>query len=229
MSYTFLWCEETRKAVSISNNAGPSCNSACNCDFVKYSPVCGGGLTYISACHAGCKSSSAPKIFDECECVDASIDQEFKQTARAGPCLSNCHTKLMVFLIVVCFMKFIGSSSRASNFLVGIRCVETRDKAVAIGFGSSLVRLLAAIPSPIFFGYILDQACVAWGKTCSSYCWLYDAESLRYWFFHCSAFSIAIGTFSDFQVWRNAKNLKIFDEDVKVDKKSEEKLLDNTG
>jgi hypothetical protein len=33
-----------------------ACNSGCQCDFVKYSPVCSedGQTTYISACHAGC-------------------------------------------------------------------------------------------------------------------------------------------------------------------------------
>ena len=221
LSFSLLGCEESRNAVSISNvNAVPSCNFACNCDFVKYSPVCGAnGVTYISACHAGCKSSSiknSTKMFDDCSCVEAVIHHEFWQTATKGPCLINCQTKLTIYLVVMCFMKFIGSTGRASNFLVGIRCVEDRDKTLAIGFGMSFIRLLAAVPSPIFFGYILDQACIAWGKTCSSKgnCWLYDSESLRYWFFYCSAFSIAIGTFFDFQVWRNAKDLKIFDENV---------------
>lgn len=112
-------------------------------------------------------------------------------------------------------MKFIGSSGRASNFLVGIRCVEERDKTLAIGFGMALVRLLAAVPSPIFFGYIIDNACVAWGKTCTrkGNCWLYDGETLRYTFFYSSAIAIAIGTFFDALVWRYSKKLKIFDEE----------------
>lgn len=34
------------------------CNADCSCDYVKYSPVCSqdGSRTFISACHAGCKS-----------------------------------------------------------------------------------------------------------------------------------------------------------------------------
>jgi Kazal-type serine protease inhibitor domain len=35
------------------------CNSDCHCEFVKYSPVCGNdGMTYISACHAGCRNEN---------------------------------------------------------------------------------------------------------------------------------------------------------------------------
>lgn len=218
LSYSFLGCDESRNTMSMENEA-TLCNSACNCDFVKYTPVCGAdGTTYISACHAGCKSSmmkNYTRTFDECSCIETVIHHEFRQTAIAGPCLIKCQTKLTIFLIVMCFMKFIGSTGRASNFLVGIRCVEEKDKTLAIGFGMSLVRLFASVPSPIVFGYILDQACISWGKTCTSKgnCWLYDGVSLRYWFFYCSAFSIAIGTFFDYQVWKNVKNLKIFDEE----------------
>lgn len=218
-SYSFLGCEESKNAISLNIDELSTCNSACHCDFVKYSPVCGAdGSTYISACHAGCSTvlmKNATKSFGQCSCIDAVVHHEFTQTATPGPCLINCTTKLTIFLFIMCFLKFIGSTGRASNFLVGIRCVEERDKTLAIGFGMALVRLLASIPSPIFFGYILDQACLSWGKTCSSKgnCWLYDGESLRYWFFYCSALSIAIGTFFDFQVWRNAKELKIFDDE----------------
>lgn len=44
-----------------------TCNSYCNCDFVKYSPVCGeNDKTYISPCHAGC--SVAEKIDGKTVC-----------------------------------------------------------------------------------------------------------------------------------------------------------------
>lgn len=230
LSYSFMGCDESRNAVSVNYDAIPSCNSDCFCDFAKYSPVCGvDGVTYISACHAGCKSilmKNTTRTFSECSCIEGIIHHELKQTAQSGPCFINCKSKLTLFLIVMCFMKFIGASGRASNFLVGVRCVEERDKTLAIGFGMSMVRLLAAVPSPIIFGYIIDNACVAWGKTCTGKgnCWLYDGEVLRYWFFYVSATSIAIGTFFDFMVWRNAKSLKIFDDEEKdVNEIKEEK------
>lgn len=222
ISFTFMGCEESKNAVNIDYDAVPTCNADCHCDFVKYSPVCGAdGTTYISACHAGCTqvaaSMNATKNFNQCSCVDAVVHHEFNQSARSGPCPINCKNKLTIFLIVMCFMKFIGASGRASNFLVGIRCVEERDKTLAIGLGMSLVRLLASVPSPIFFGYIIDSACIIWGRTCGSKgnCWLYDGDTLRYWFFNASAFAICLGTIFDFLVWKNVKTLKIFDDEEK--------------
>jgi solute carrier organic anion transporter family, member 5A len=173
---------------------------------------------------------NSTKTFLDCSCVDSVVHHEFKQTAKSGPCPIDCRSQLILFLSVMCFMKFIGASGRVSNFLVGIRCVEKRDKTVAIGLGMSLVRLLASVPSPILFGTLIDKACIIWGKTCTSNgnCWLYDGETLRTWFFYTSALSIAIGTFFDFKVWQNVKTLKIFDDDgtdVKVEK-IEEKVDD---
>lgn len=48
----------------------------CNCDYVKYSPVCGeNNITYISSCHAGCKneidSGNLTKIYEDCSCINA--------------------------------------------------------------------------------------------------------------------------------------------------------------
>lgn len=223
-----MGCDDGSKAIHSPVDILP-CNEPCHCDFVKYSPVCGAdGITYVSPCHAGCSETillNKTKYFDECACVDAGIqldqlsnevDHFISQNgAIAGPCPVDCKSKLMVFLIVICFMKFIGSSGRASNFLVGIRCVEERDKTLAIGFGMALIRLLAAVPSPIFFGFIIDNACIAWGETCTSKgnCWMYDSEKLRYAFFYTSAIAIAIGTIFDALVWKHSKTLKIFDDD----------------
>lgn len=221
ISMSFMGCDESRNAVKAHHEGNPSCNSDCNCDFVKYSPVCGlDGVTYISGCHAGCKeimTKNMTKKFGECSCIEAVVFGELKQSASAGPCPIDCKRQLTMFLIVVCIMKFFGSTGRAGNFLVGIRCVEERDKTVAIGFGMSIVRMLAAVPSPIFFGVILDSACVAWGKTCTTKgnCWLYDAELLRYWFFYASAFFVTVGVFFDYLVWKHSKDLKIFDEKEK--------------
>lgn len=49
VSYAFIGCEESEKTLSLKHDLNPSCHADCNCDFVRYSPVCGDdGFTYIS-------------------------------------------------------------------------------------------------------------------------------------------------------------------------------------
>lgn len=114
-------------------------------------------------------------------------------SAKDGTCPINCQREFYLFLIVMCFIKFSGATGRASNFLVSVRCVEERDKTVAMGFGLMFMCLFSFIPSPIFFGALLDKTCIVWGKTCGGKgnCWLYDGEVLRFVKFNFSMSSIA--------------------------------------
>lgn len=127
LSFSLLGCDESRNAVKINYDDFPSCNSQCNCDFVKYAPVCGvDGITYISGCHAGCTaitSRNATKSFSECSCIEAVVHHEFKQTAKSGPCPINCNRQLTYFLIIMCFMKFIGATGgRFLIFFIVVYC-----------------------------------------------------------------------------------------------------------
>ncbi|XP_059613651.1 solute carrier organic anion transporter family member 74D-like [Phlebotomus argentipes] len=233
-----------------------TCNSNCHCDYVKYSPVCGAdGKTFISACHAGCKQqilTESGKIFTDCSCVSSrnqslsfgnystSWEEDFPTQApevprggfaTPGSCPVDCYKQFYLFLIVMCFIKFTGATGRASNFLVSVRCVEEKDKPVAMGFSLMIMSLFSFIPSPIFFGAILDKTCLVWGKTCTGTgnCWLYDGESLRYLMNFTAAVFVIIGTLFDCGVWFYVKDLKIFDDEaneteLKEVKKEEKKL-----
>lgn len=137
-------------------------------------------------------------------------------TAVPNACIINCYTEFIMFLGVMCVMKFVGATGRASNFLVSVRCVDEKDKTASMGFGMMIVCLLAFMPSPIFFGALLDSTCVLWGKTCSGKgnCWLYDNYKLRIWLNTISCGFLTIGTLLDAGVWYYVKNLKIFDDDL---------------
>ncbi|CAO1324723.1 unnamed protein product [Diamesa tonsa] len=256
ISYAYLGCMESENSTIINTpmpfDTTPTCNSACHCDYVKYSPVCGAdGNTYISACHAGCRASRVEnntKIFEQCSCISngtspsfarliddnftmstttentaSRLDynfesfESFQASAMPGSCPINCQKEFYMFLIVMCFLKFSGATGRASNFLVSVRCVEERDKTVAMGFGLTFMCLFSFIPSPIFFGTLLDATCLVWGKTCSGTgnCWLYDGETLRYWMNFTAAGFVTVGVILDAGVWYFVKNLKIFDEEIK--------------
>lgn len=147
-SFTFMECQHSRNAVVVENN--DMCLSNCHCSLVKYSPVCGAdGRTYISACHAGCSeliTMNNTRTYGSCSCVNGFVNNGPINSAIPGPCPIDCSKQLYMFLAVMCFIKFIGATGRASNFLVGLRCVEPRDKSLAIGLGMSMVRMFASVP-----------------------------------------------------------------------------------
>ena len=195
LSYNFLGCTANDNAVVM--NYGPiapgslgTCNSDCHCDYVKYAPVCGEDQrTYISACHAGCTErtvfdatqNTTRTIFENCSCIPGLNNATTFGTATPGACPIDCSREFHIFLFVMCFLKFLGSSGMSTNFLVGVRSVAEKDKSVSMGIGLFLTSLLAFIPSPIVFGKILDMTCAVWGKTCSSSgnCWIYDGPNMR--------------------------------------------------
>ncbi|XP_014246660.1 solute carrier organic anion transporter family member 5A1 isoform X2 [Cimex lectularius] len=225
ISYAFLGCY-TADPQGVTRGVGDStsiqqCSADCYCDYVKYTPVCAHGESFISPCHAGCRNvqilNNGSKLFTDCSCVKNMTDagDPLPQVASPGPCPVDCATKFYMFLSVVCLLKFSGATGRASNFLVSVRCVDEEDKPVAMGFGLMVMSLFAFIPSPIFFGYIIDTTCLVWGKTCSGTgnCWLYNGETLRYILNFTSASLVTIGTLFDMGVWFYVKDLKIFDDD----------------
>ncbi|KAH1029940.1 hypothetical protein HUJ05_003086 [Dendroctonus ponderosae] len=177
ISYAYLGCEENdnRAPVLPSGELNPisDCNSDCYCDYVKYNPVCSsdGTKTFVSACHAGCKKLigiNGTDVFADCSClrqenklvenrvndINTPINWDF---VRPGSCSVDCFSQFYMFLCVVCLLKFSGATGRAANFLVTVRCVEEKDKSVAMGFGLMLMSLCAFVPSPILFGIIMGK------------------------------------------------------------------------
>ncbi|XP_032662580.1 solute carrier organic anion transporter family member 74D-like [Odontomachus brunneus] len=212
------------------------------------------GQTFISACHAGCRGmklfSNGSKVYTDCSCVKPKLSRSLTHsyanitslfftespldttepivealgTAVPGSCPVDCMHKFYIFLAVVCLLKFSGATGRASNFLVSVRCVDEKDKTVAMGFGLTIMSLFAFIPSPILFGFILDKTCLVWGKTCSGTgnCWLYNGETLRYLLNFTAASFVTIGTLFDVGVWYYVKDVKIFDEEIELEDIAEE-------
>lgn len=135
-----------------------------------------------------------------------------ESSATPGSCPIDCTQKFYIFLAVVCLLKFSGATGRASNFLVSVRykeiygylsifcakyilktysrCVEERDKAVAMGFGIMIMSLFAFIPSPILFGVILGKRVTYNTKLNNTFiilaiiqhCYLYEATIMKHVF-----------------------------------------------
>ncbi|XP_019868360.1 solute carrier organic anion transporter family member 74D [Aethina tumida] len=246
ISYAYLGCAENDNRAPLLPDGQlkveRKCNQDCNCDYVKYNPVCSqdGETSFISACHAGCtqvRKINGTDIFSDCSCITTNKTVQQQATiqmkksfikehgylehgfAKSGSCQVDCLYQFYIFLVVVCLLKFSGATGRASNFLVTVRCVEEKDKPVAMGFGLMLMSLCAFVPSPILFGTILDKSCLVWGKTCTGNgnCWLYNGEALRYSMNFTAATFVLIGTLFDAGVWYFVKGLKIFDETVELE------------
>ncbi|KAK9758932.1 Kazal-type serine protease inhibitor domain [Popillia japonica] len=230
ISYAYLGCLDNTQYASLINNGQykqiSQCNAKCSCDYVKYNPVCSedGVTTFISACHAGCTEVSFvndTKIYSQCACIESKNldDTPTPGYGVTGNCPVDCYYKFYLFVAVVCLLKFTGATGRVSNFLVTVRCVEEKDKAVAMGFGLMMMSLCAFVPSPILFGIIIDKACLVWGKTCSGNgnCWVYDSETLKHTLNFTAAAFVTVGTLFDIGVWYFVKGLKIFDEEIEFE------------
>lgn len=205
----------------------------CHCEYVKYSPVCGSdGKTYISACHAGCTEllkSGASKLFYNCSLISTGKEDR-GGNAAPGACPIDCNNELWLFLIIIYVKKFLGASGITSNFLVALRCVEKRDKPLSIGLMMTLTSVFAFIPGPFVMAYVMDKACLVWGKTCSTKgnCWAYDTQTMRFYTNIIAGTLVLIGTLLDCGVWYFSKGLNVFEEEeitnsVKLEENLEKK------
>ena len=72
-----------------------TCNLTCNCDFNKYSPICGAdGMIYFSPCHAGCSQLTTEKKetqFFNCDCIPSGlfVVSLFKKFIKASFCINE--------------------------------------------------------------------------------------------------------------------------------------------
>ncbi|KAH8407484.1 hypothetical protein KR222_002224, partial [Zaprionus bogoriensis] len=225
LCYVAIGCEGSDRLGSMAMTS--DCSAACHCDFVQYAPVCTpNNVTYISACHAGCTGKSNDSlgrtIYTDCGCISGGATEP--QHVLDGACPVDCSRQFLIFLAVMCFLKLVGASSKSTNFLITLRCMRPEEKSFGLGLGCMTASLLGFIPSPIFFGWLIDKYCLVWGKTCSEKgnCWLYDTESLRYVLNLTAALFVCIGGIFNVFVWHHSKDLQIFDDDDEDENKEQQ-------
>jgi len=139
--------------------------------------------------------------------------------AVTGWCeVPGCKTKFYYWIAVMSVLSILGSTSRVGNVLVALRCVEVRDKALSFALQVVALSLLAMLPSPIFYGIIIDNTCILWQEECgeTTNCLLYDTDKLRQYLMLTTAGIMLIGVFFDALVVYYAKDVKLF-EDPKTD------------
>lgn len=198
-------------SISIINE----CNRECNCEGLKYSPVClqEYQLTFYSACHAGCKHAdyTTSKItYHNCSCMPAV--EELGATVKHGACGANCQFSFLMFIVISCVMHGLGSSGKIGNILVNYRAVRTEDKSFAQGLSLLMVSLFALIPGPIIYGAMLDSTCLIWDESCGrkGNCWFYDKDKMRIYLNGTSAVLTFLGVLFDTVVWYLGRDLDLY-------------------
>lgn len=183
------------------------------------------------------------QVYTDCQCVVFAGNNATHGKAYDGACAIDCYSQFVLFVVIVCFTNFIGGTARTSCFLIQIRCVEERDKAVSLGLGTMFISLFALVPAPIVFGYMLgnsifrnsitfyfyelfpqsynfsDTTCIYWSTTCDvkGNCWLYDNARLRTVMNSTAVAFVTLGTLMDARTWFYLKDLKVFDNNDETD------------
>ncbi|XP_038174534.1 solute carrier organic anion transporter family member 1A5-like isoform X1 [Arvicola amphibius] len=176
--------ERVQEPLYMENKILANCNMRCNCLTKIWDPVCGdNGITYMSACLAGCEKSFGTGInmvFQNCSCIQSSGNSSaVLGLCKKGP---DCTIKLQYFLIRAGIGSFIYALSAIPGYMVFLRCIKPEAKSLGVGLHAFFIRVFAGIPTPVYFGALIDRTCLHWGnQKCGKpgACRIYDINNFR--------------------------------------------------
>ncbi|XP_026696771.1 solute carrier organic anion transporter family member 1C1-like isoform X3 [Athene cunicularia] len=179
----------TKQMTDYEQDLFSECNSGCACSKNDWDPICGeNGVTYISACLAGCQASNGSgksTVFFNCSCVGTLESPSQSSSAVVGPCQKGkeCPKMFLYFLVISVITSYTLSVGGTPGYILLLRCIKPHLKSFALGIYTLAIRVLAGIPAPVYFGVAIDTTCLKWGsKRCGGRgaCRLYDSNALRY-------------------------------------------------
>ncbi|CAN8212791.1 unnamed protein product [Coccothraustes coccothraustes] len=172
-----------------NNSLFSECNSHCKCASNVWDPVCGAnGITYVSACLAGCDTTvghGKDTVFHNCRCLEFSSSWTGNNSATLGQCpkSDDCSRNFIYYTVIQVIGGFFYALGATPSYILVFRCVQPELKALAVGLFTLVMRMLAGIPAPVYFGAAIDRTCLKWGSTsCGKRgaCRLYDSNANRY-------------------------------------------------
>ncbi|KAK7921925.1 hypothetical protein WMY93_008827 [Mugilogobius chulae] len=200
-----------------TGNLTGSCNVNCGCRIHEYAPVCGSdGITYFNPCLAGCSTvgndSTGMRNYTDCGCVQS------RQviTPSSGGQVNQLNQLQLV--IVKTYLNengyaVSGKCDRTCNTLIPSSSsyslsVDEQERPFALGMQFVLLRTLAYIPTPIYFGAVIDTTCMLWQQDCGVHgsCWEYDVTSFRFVYFGLAASLKFVGFVFIFLTWYSIKH-----------------------
>ncbi|XP_019400008.1 PREDICTED: solute carrier organic anion transporter family member 1B3-like [Crocodylus porosus] len=170
------------------NTVFSSCNSDCKCASNQWDPVCGdNGITYITACLAGCKASTGHgknTVFHNCSCTEVAGLLSGNTSVTLGHCpkSDDCSRKFIYYTVIQVISAFFYALGGTPTYMITFRCVQPELKSLAVGLHVLIMRALAGIPAPVYFGALIDRTCLKWGRgSCGQRgaCRIYDSNAYR--------------------------------------------------
>lgn len=197
----------------------PACNSSCECKSGLFSPVCHNSVTYLSPCLAGCSQAlgtDQQPSFSDCHCTGTN------DTLTNGLCSLECNN-LVWYIVIFSFFVLIHSTSEVGSMLLTLRCVESHDKALALGLIQFAIGLFGNVPCPIIYGAVVDSACLFWEDNCGEpgACRVYDPTKFRMVFHGVTAVIMFVAFLVDAVVWYKASSIHIHEEEDTRDANNE--------
>ncbi|XP_066158516.1 solute carrier organic anion transporter family member 74D [Euwallacea fornicatus] len=211
-----LKTESSMNAIEIS-----SCNKTqCNCIADKFQPICGqDGKTYMSPCHAGCQNYTEKdgKIIEYSNCLclgqtDGTFNNTLYGKATIGYCEQECGN-FISYIVLFSIFVFVHSTSEVGSMLLILRCVDPKDKAMALGLIQFAIGLFGNVPCPIIYGAVVDSACRIWKMACGEKgaCGLYDSDTFRMFYHGTTGALLLCAFFVDVIVWYKAGSINFVD------------------
>uniref|UniRef100_A0A672T3X2 Solute carrier organic anion transporter family member n=1 Tax=Sinocyclocheilus grahami TaxID=75366 RepID=A0A672T3X2_SINGR len=196
----FLQCDNTQvPGLTVSYQGVPQvsyqqntlislCNMGCSCSLKHWDPICASnGLTYASPCLAGCQSFTGDgkdMVFHNCTCIGDSPFPYANMSAVLGQCSrkSDCDYMFKFYMAVTVIGAFLSACGATPGYIILLRSINPELKSLALGIYTLIVRTLGGIPPPVYFGALIDRACLKWGsKQCGGRgaCRIYDSGAFR--------------------------------------------------
>uniref|UniRef100_A0AAY4BF53 Solute carrier organic anion transporter family member n=1 Tax=Denticeps clupeoides TaxID=299321 RepID=A0AAY4BF53_9TELE len=162
------------------------CNTECSCSLKHWDPVCASnGITYANPCLAGCQTATGfgkDMVFHNCTCIGEVPILPTNMSATLGQCSrsEDCDKMFKFYMAISVLGAFVSACGATPGYIV--LSISSDLKSLALGMQTLIVRTLGGIPPPIYFGALIDQACLKWGtKRCGGRgaCRLYDTDAFR--------------------------------------------------